>query len=107
MQKSEFPCSHVVKLVLNPTTQRLRREIQVWKRLDHVNIAPLLGTTGYFGASDHDAISLTGMVSPWMENGNLITFMETRNLSIMDRLQIVGIFRGNDCNVGCYSFYNH
>lgn len=64
--------------------QRLRREIQVWRRLQHDNIVPLLGVIGNFGP-----YASTGMVSPWMEHGNLNQFQRTEDLSVQFRLQIV------------------
>jgi serine/threonine protein kinase len=63
--------------------QRLRKEIEVWKRLDHKNIVPLLGTTSDFGS-----YSSTGMVSPWMDNGNLTTYLKT-SLPLPERLRLV------------------
>jgi serine/threonine protein kinase len=65
-------------------SQRLRREIEVWKRLSHANIVPLLGTTDDFGPC-------TAMVSPWMDNGNLTVFLESNIATLSDsyRLELV------------------
>jgi len=66
-----------------PISQRLRRELRVWQRLDHENILPLSGITYHFG--------YVSMVCPWQENGNLQQYLEccpdTRSLS--PRLEIV------------------
>ena len=49
-------------------SQRFCREAVAWKHLQHPNILPLLG------------VSLTqrrfGMVSEWMENGNINDFIQ-------------------------------
>lgn len=80
----------------DPSMQKVCRELTFWNMLDHENIVPLLGTTiCYETSSIFGPSTSTGMVSPWMENGNLITFMETRTLSIIDRLQIVRTFGDN------------
>lgn len=70
--------------VLPLYTQRYLREIEVWKGLHHANIAPLLGTITKFGPH-----ASTGMVFPWLDNGNLNTFLETECHSAADRFQIV------------------
>ena len=63
--------------------QRLRREIDVWKRLDHENVVPLLGITTDIGPS-------VGMVSPWMANGDLNTFLHQHTtLPLSYRLKLV------------------
>lgn len=67
-----------------------RREIQVWKRLDHPNIVPLLGTTTDFGCRSFPG-TLLGMVSQRMRNGNLNEFLKL-DLSLEERLQLVRIF---------------
>ncbi|KAF7975063.1 hypothetical protein HWV62_10569 [Athelia sp. TMB] len=62
---------------------RVRREIVVWIGLEHENIVQLLGTT----EKNQDFPSI-GMVSEWMENGNLWSYIkETRPL--IDRLQLI------------------
>jgi len=50
------------------TAKRIRREIKVWKRLEHNNILPLYGTASDFGP-------YTSFVCPWMENGNLTQYL--------------------------------
>ncbi|KAJ7923586.1 kinase-like protein, partial [Mycena leptocephala] len=49
--------------------QRLRREVNVWCRLKHRNIVPLLGITYDFGTS-------LSMVSPWLRRGTLHAYLE-------------------------------
>ena len=46
------------------------REIEVWKRLVHDNVVALLGIT-----TDIGPYTCTGMVSLWMENGDLNKFL--------------------------------
>ncbi|KZP15391.1 kinase-like protein [Athelia psychrophila] len=73
---------------------RTRRETVVWMRLEHENIMELLGTT--IEQSPHRC---TGMVSRWMVNGNLGTFV-TDSLSHAHRLQIT-------CDVAAGLAYLH
>ncbi|KZP15374.1 kinase-like protein [Athelia psychrophila] len=61
---------------------RTRREIVVWMRLKHENVVELLGT-----AIEESPYRSTGMVSRWMVNGNLGTFV-TDSLPLARRLQI-------------------
>ncbi|KAF9235060.1 kinase-like domain-containing protein, partial [Melanogaster broomeanus] len=65
--------------------QRLRREIRVWLRLDHINVLPLLGTTTGFG-------QFPAMVCPWLENGALTSYLESRgdNITTVQRLDLLG-----------------
>ncbi|KIJ10918.1 hypothetical protein PAXINDRAFT_85289 [Paxillus involutus ATCC 200175] len=66
--------------------QKLRREISVWLTLKHINVLPLFGTTMDFG-------QLPAMVSPWLENGALTSYLEHRGntLTRVARLVLVGI----------------
>lgn len=68
---------------------RLRREITVWKRLRHANIVPLFGTIS-------SSYPFIGMISPWMQKGNLNTFIKTNTLAYAHRLQLVGITSNNN-----------
>ncbi|KAH7890560.1 kinase-like domain-containing protein, partial [Phlebopus sp. FC_14] len=63
--------------------QSLRRELGIWKRLDHPNIVPFLGTA--FGFGPH-----TSLISVWMCNGTLQSFLEVRgsSLTITDRFHL-------------------
>ncbi|KAH0830117.1 WD40-repeat-containing domain protein [Lanmaoa asiatica] len=70
--------------------RRLRREIKLWLTLDHRNIIPLLGTTRYYG----DFLS---MVCPWVENGNLTSYLDRRNNDLTGQMRL-GII--NDVALG-------
>ncbi|KIJ07581.1 hypothetical protein PAXINDRAFT_19238 [Paxillus involutus ATCC 200175] len=65
--------------------KRFRREIRVWLTLHHINVLPLFGTTMGFGR-------FPAMVSPWLENGPLTTYLERRTdtLTTVERLVLVG-----------------
>ena len=59
--------------------------------MDHENIVPLLGITSDFGS--------TGMVSPWMEKGNLTIYLKMfKNLSVTERLRLVSRTRSHLVN---------
>lgn len=79
-----LPCppyfNHVVEVASRDTS------------LDHGNIVPLLNTVSDFGPYS------TGMVSPWMDNGDLNTFFAKMNsaLSVFNRFQIVRAVPNND-----------
>ncbi|EJD04727.1 kinase-like protein [Fomitiporia mediterranea MF3/22] len=51
-------------------TKRFYREASIWNELKHPNVLPFLGTADPFGLT-------TCLVSPWMENGNLMEYMKT------------------------------
>ena len=51
----------------------------IWSKLQHVNIQPLLGVVMFQGE--------LGMVSPWMEHGDLGKYIETN--SNVERYQLV------------------
>lgn len=63
--------------------QRFCREVVTWKTLRHQSVLPLLGVTmiekGFV------------VVSEWMENGNIIQFLERADA---DRLKLVCLFFG-------------
>jgi len=48
--------------------KKLRRELKVWARLQHINVVPLLGVVSGFGL-------LPAMVSPWFKNGSLSNYL--------------------------------
>ncbi|KAG1769000.1 kinase-like domain-containing protein [Suillus occidentalis] len=58
-------------LRIDEVKKNLKRELAAWRRLSHMNIVLLLGTTTGFGP-------LEGMVSPWMKNGSLHVFLGTK-----------------------------
>ncbi|KAI9573320.1 kinase-like domain-containing protein [Boletus coccyginus] len=64
----------------------LRRELGIWRRLNHINVVPFLGITYGFGM--RDAISL---VSLWMPNGPLHHFIakHDHNLGLGHRLRFL------------------
>jgi len=75
--------------------QMIRRELGIWKRLNHANIVPFLGITYGFGMSG--TISL---VSLWMHNGTLHDFLaqHDHSLSVPRRLQLLlDIVNGLNC----------
>ncbi|KDQ07592.1 hypothetical protein BOTBODRAFT_119822 [Botryobasidium botryosum FD-172 SS1] len=47
--------------------ERFEREVYVWRKLQHLNILPLIGTC--------TLDSVTYMVSPWMTNGNAFDYV--------------------------------
>jgi serine/threonine protein kinase len=62
----------------------MRRELDVWKNLDHPHIIRLYGTTSDFGP-------YSSMVCPWLEHGSVSKYMERCGdlVSTADRLQLV------------------
>ena len=64
----------------------LRRELGIWRRLDHINVVPFLGIAYGFGM--RDAMSL---VSLWMPNESLHLFLakHNENLGSGHRLRFV------------------
>ncbi|KAG0700572.1 kinase-like domain-containing protein [Suillus ampliporus] len=63
---------------LRNLTVDLRREIKVWGRLQDHHILPLLGLVHGYGP-------LPALVSPWMDNGNLISFLRGRHNTLRRR----------------------
>ncbi|KZP09930.1 kinase-like protein [Athelia psychrophila] len=69
--------------------KRLRRELRVWQGLSHPNIVPLLGTVTSFSSHlSYKSVS-PAMISPWMKNGNLIRYMESKYLTVSERLHLL------------------
>jgi len=69
--------------------KRLRREVKIWARLHHEHILPLLGLVRDFG-------SVPGLVSPWMDNGTLVSFLQLSNaLTRYERFRLVSILRSD------------
>lgn len=79
---------------------RLRREITVWERLRHDNVVPLLGT---ISGSNH---LCTGMISPWMQKGNLNTFLEDDSLPYTTRSQLVCVVSNHVWNVADFASHS-
>ncbi|KAG1726248.1 kinase-like domain-containing protein [Suillus paluster] len=61
-----------------------RRELGIWKRLQHSNILKFMGITRGFGSS-------VALVAPWIDNGTLTSFLKRNNgiLTLHDRLLLV------------------
>ena len=64
----------------------IRRELGIWRRLEHPNIVPFLGIVYGFGRQGH-----ASLVSLWMVNGSLQGFLGEHDgkLIIAHRLQLV------------------
>ncbi|KDQ10171.1 hypothetical protein BOTBODRAFT_499007 [Botryobasidium botryosum FD-172 SS1] len=60
-------CSHG-NIPEESVLRRARREANVWQNLHHPNILPFLGLT--------TLDSITYLVSPWMENGDLLAYVK-------------------------------
>lgn len=62
--------SHYIRsYLIHSSEQQTWKEGFIWSRLSHENILPLLG----FYSTGNDPII---MVSPWMDNGNLTTYLK-------------------------------
>ncbi|KIM37381.1 hypothetical protein M413DRAFT_273643 [Hebeloma cylindrosporum] len=57
--------------------RRLRREIQIWQSLHHINVVPLLGLTHQFNGSP-----LPSMVCAWMAGGTLSSHLKERRATL-------------------------
>ncbi|KAF8554916.1 kinase-like protein [Imleria badia] len=70
----------------NKSFKMLRRELGIWKRLNHINVVPFLGIAYGFGM--HGAMSL---VSLWMSNDTLQNFLAKcdDDLGVEHRLQFL------------------
>ncbi|KIK79602.1 hypothetical protein PAXRUDRAFT_36406 [Paxillus rubicundulus Ve08.2h10] len=76
----------------NGTVKMVRRELGIWRRLDHKNIVPFLGIVHGFGR-----IGATSLVSLWMPNGTLHDFLAKYDdkLTTARRLELLlGIANG-------------
>ncbi|GLB38631.1 putative protein tyrosine kinase [Lyophyllum shimeji] len=64
--------------------RRLRRELSIWKNLDHPHILSLYGIASDFG-------HYSSMVCPWMEHGSVSKYMEKCGdiMSTADRLKLL------------------
>ncbi|KAJ8585686.1 kinase-like protein [Rhizopogon salebrosus TDB-379] len=63
--------------------KRLRRELKIWRTLEHENILPLYGVAFGFGR-------FTAMVCPWARNGSLTIYLEShRKLTISSRFKLL------------------
>ncbi|KAG1723354.1 kinase-like domain-containing protein [Suillus paluster] len=68
-----------------------RRELGIWKRLEHPNILKFMGTTGDFGP-------YVALVAPWIVNNTLTSFLKNNDtLTPRDRLLLLrGVAAGLD-----------
>ena len=67
----------------------MKRELEIWRRLDHPNIVPLLGT-----ASGEDfGCDYPCMVSVWMPHGTLVEYVKHcgNELLLPSRIRLVSI----------------
>jgi len=66
--------------------QRCSRELEVWGRLMHENILPLLGVA----AGDYAGSGCVALVCPWMENGTLERYLTAYpKMALRRKLQLV------------------
>uniref|UniRef100_A0A0W0FCY8 Uncharacterized protein n=1 Tax=Moniliophthora roreri TaxID=221103 RepID=A0A0W0FCY8_MONRR len=81
-------CLKVVKLYLKSDIEKVLKnflqEAIVWRQLDHPNLLPFLGL--YYLTSSRQRLCL---ISPWMENGNLVQFLEQTPQSDVNHRQLV------------------
>ncbi|KAK1215509.1 Rho guanine nucleotide exchange factor [Marasmius sp. AFHP31] len=78
-------CLKVVKMYLASDVEQLLREYMqeaiVWQQLRHPNLLPFVGMY-YFGEGQGQLC----LVSPWMEQGNLVTFLKNAPPEHVDRM---------------------
>ncbi|KAF9231305.1 kinase-like domain-containing protein [Melanogaster broomeanus] len=81
----------------------IRRELGIWRRLEHNNIVPFLGIVYGFGRRDSKCASL---VSLWMPNGTLQSFLTEHvgELTATRRLRLVRAYMINDTTWTVHSF---
>ncbi|KAG8918892.1 hypothetical protein FRC01_001594, partial [Tulasnella sp. 417] len=69
------------KVIPERAAARLVREVRVWSQLDHENILPF---TGYYLGENYDPAYL---ISPYMKNGNLKSYLQDNSLDAEERLK--------------------
>ncbi|KZV80608.1 kinase-like protein [Exidia glandulosa HHB12029] len=89
MGRCSMSSGHIVKVALKvhrvagtasaKLIRRLNREISVWQNVNHPCIHPFLGL--YWGLSSS---SLPAMVSPWCQNGDIMSYLAARERSGVD-----------------------
>ncbi|KAG2134894.1 kinase-like domain-containing protein [Suillus bovinus] len=62
--------------------RKLDRELRIWTILKHRYVIPLYGTVKDFG-------SFRAVVTPWMSNGALISYLDHADLTAMDNLTLL------------------
>jgi serine/threonine protein kinase len=65
--------------------QEFSREALIWRQLSHPNVLPFFGL--YY------LENRLCLVSPWMENGNMMEFLTNENPDLTDRLSLVSVLR--------------
>ncbi|KZS96556.1 kinase-like protein, partial [Sistotremastrum niveocremeum HHB9708] len=73
------------------------REMQVWAQFNHPNILPFLGFCFFPNSTENFSL-----VSPWMNNGNALSYVTSNPGSDRLPIQIIGVFRGS-----CYLHKNN
>ncbi|KAG8944574.1 kinase suppressor of Ras 2 [Tulasnella sp. 424] len=73
------PTRPVATNIAKKYEKKLRKEVQVWMRLRHENIAPLLG---YIDKNDFC------MISPWFDKGNSIEYLHTTKPGMRARFRL-------------------
>jgi serine/threonine protein kinase len=68
--------------------QKHCREIIYWHNLDHPNVLSFLGLAGERETELADVY----LVSPWMDNGNMLEFIKRNNSSITELNRLVSAF---------------
>ncbi|KAF8324973.1 kinase-like domain-containing protein [Cantharellus anzutake] len=69
--------------------QHLKREMKIWKDLDHENIVQFIG----FAIEDRGAIPEAALVSEWCSNGDLVQYLH-RNPSCNRLALLLDVARG-------------
>ncbi|ESK91868.1 TKL/TKL-ccinproteinkinase [Moniliophthora roreri MCA 2997] len=86
-EAGQVVCLKVCKMYLMSDVKRLLkdyvREAIVWRQLKHPNVLPCLGL--YYLDDTQERLCL---VSPWMENGNLMEFLRAHSENV-DRFQLM------------------
>ncbi|KAG1827970.1 kinase-like domain-containing protein [Suillus variegatus] len=70
------------KEAVQKARKRLRREVAVWVRLRHAHVLTLHGTVSGFG-------QLPALVSEWMHNGALDSYLERTSLTMGQKLKLL------------------
>ncbi|KAG8894006.1 hypothetical protein FRB99_001576, partial [Tulasnella sp. 403] len=70
---------------LLPITLGLVKELEVWAKLDHPNVLPLVG----FHLSPR--LDEAWLVSPYATNGNVFEYLERTNLGLDERLELLNV----------------
>ncbi|KAI3615128.1 hypothetical protein WG66_016743 [Moniliophthora roreri] len=87
-------CLKVVKLYarsdVDKVIRHFLREAILWRQLDHPNVLPFLGL--YFLDSEKRRLCL---ISPWMENGNLVEYLENTPRSDVDHRMLRDIIHAD------------